>query len=177
MDRSGTSASAPRGRKMRSKSAASGIFDRFDAACAGNLEIVCEAAPEANVRDDIFGPAVLVDHLGAAGSGQIAHLRGFVPVIDDAGGEFQVEFNRFALELKDSEFHAMRVKHNAGARKQRSGIGKLRSQQHSRYFKARTRIPVVRPFVDKGGCAGIESRPCVSIADPCSSCSWPRLLP
>ena len=95
---------------MRSNSAVERNFDRLDAAGAGNLEIAREAAPEANVRDDIFGPAVLVDHFGAAGSGQIADLRGFVPVIDGAGGEFQVKFNRFALELKDSEFHAMRVK-------------------------------------------------------------------
>jgi hypothetical protein len=57
---------------------------------------------------------MLVDHLGAARTGQIAHLRGFVAKIDCAGRELQVEFNRFALEVKDSEFHAMRVKQRSG---------------------------------------------------------------
>src|SRR5580693_917676 len=80
-------------------------FDGLDAARAGNLKNAREAAPEADVRDDVSGPAMLVDHLGAARSGQIADLHGFLAEIDGARSELQVEFNRFALEFNDSEFH------------------------------------------------------------------------
>jgi NAD(P) transhydrogenase len=70
---------------MRSKSAASGISTGSMQRAQGTWKLPAKSAPEADVGDDIFGAAVLVDHFGAAGGGQIADLLGFVAEIDGAG--------------------------------------------------------------------------------------------
>ena len=110
MERSGAPESAPMGRKMRSNSAASGNLDRLDAAGAGNLKFARKSALEADVGDDVFGAAVLVNHFGAAGCGKIAHLLGLAAEIDRARSQFQVEFDRLALQLAYFEFHGLRLR-------------------------------------------------------------------
>ena len=86
-------------------------LDRLDATGAGNLEFAREAALEADVGHDVFGSAVLVNHLGAAGCGKIAHLLGLAAEIDRARSQLQVEVDRLALQLADFEFHGKSVKH------------------------------------------------------------------
>ncbi len=88
-----------------------GNFDRLNAAGAGHLKLARKTAPEADVGDDFFGSAVLVNHFGAAGGRQIAHLLGLVAEIDCTRLELQIEVDRLSLEFEDFEFHGMSVKH------------------------------------------------------------------
>ena len=65
----------------------------------GTSKFAREAALEADVGDDFPGAAVLVDDLGAARGGQIAHLLGLIAEIDCARLQFQIELDRLALQF------------------------------------------------------------------------------
>ena len=111
MERSGASASAPMGRKMRSNSAARGISTGSMQRAQGTWKLPAKRPFQADVGDDLLRPAVLMNHFGLAGGGQIADLLGFLAEIDRAGLKLQVEFDRLALEIYDFEFHGMSLKH------------------------------------------------------------------
>ena len=80
-------------------------LDRFDAASAGDLELAGIAALEADVGNDVPGTTVLVEHLGAAGSGERAFLGGFFAEVDGSGGELEFELDGLFLELAYLKFH------------------------------------------------------------------------
>jgi hypothetical protein len=95
-----------------------GNLDGLNASGAGNLEIACETAFQANVGNDFLGSAVLVNDFSLAGGRQVANLVGFIAEIDRAGLELQVELDRFALEVEDFEFQGMSLMQEAGSWKQ-----------------------------------------------------------
>jgi hypothetical protein len=58
------------------------VLYRLDAAGAGRFKASAEAALEADIGDDLLGPAMLVEYLGSALGGEIAHLPGLFSKID-----------------------------------------------------------------------------------------------
>ena len=97
MERSGASASAPSGPEDQVEVGSQRNLDRLNATGTGDLELAGKAAAQADVGDDVFGSAVLVDDLGRAGGGEFADLLGLFAQIDSAGMQLQVKLGRFAF--------------------------------------------------------------------------------
>ncbi len=72
---------------------------------------------------------MFVDHLSAAGDGQLPGLFGFLAKIDQARSQFQVEFDRLLLQFTYPEFHTLRLKHFESRRREiwRLNDGKIQA--------------------------------------------------
>src|ERR1035441_1934933 len=83
---------------------------RLDAAGTGNLESARKAAPEPDVGHNVPGPAMLVQHLGSSGRGQLPGLFGLIAEIHRSRSQLQVKVDRLALQLAYLEFHALSLR-------------------------------------------------------------------
>lgn len=85
------------------------VLDRLNAAGAGNLKVAGKVALQADIGNNLLGPAVLMNDLRTAFRGHIANLRGLFAQIYGAGFERQVEVERLFFKVKNFDFHDLRV--------------------------------------------------------------------
>jgi len=81
------------------------LLNGLNAAGAGNLEVAAEGAFQADIGNDVFGPAVLMEHFGATLGSEIALLDGFFAEIDDFWRKGYVEIAWFSFQIVYGKQH------------------------------------------------------------------------
>jgi len=85
--------------------AAEGVTDGVEAAGAGDFEGSGPGSAGADVGDDFFGAAVLVEDFCLAVDVEGGGLGGFDAVVDGAGRELEVETDGLAFEFEQGDEH------------------------------------------------------------------------
>lgn len=85
--------------------AAEGVADGIETAGAGDLEGSGPGGAGADVGDDFFGAAMLMEDFGQALNVEGRELGGFDAVVDGAGSEVEVEADGLAFEIEEGDEH------------------------------------------------------------------------
>ena len=90
------------------------VLDRLDAAGAWDFKDSAEAAFKADVGDDLFRAAMLMEHLGAAFRGEFTHLLGLAAKVNrsrgGSGWKRHRKLDRLAFEIGYGEVHNMSLR-------------------------------------------------------------------
>jgi hypothetical protein len=101
--------------KKQIELAGKAMLHRFHAACAWDFKGPAEAALEPDVGHDLLGTTMLVQHLGAAFSGQIAQLLGLTSKINGGRRQGHGKLDWLAFKIGYGEEHDMSLRRAVAA--------------------------------------------------------------